>query len=255
MDILDAKLEELDDRWASDGSECQAIQEIAASLPRDLSNRDEAITELCSADLEWQWRHYCSKVGIFTEQNPLDSVSNSLMSRYSNLIKELKDQSRARERLALAEWRARSAWGDQPDILEFSESTGVLLASQNKLAAELEELAALRIHVRTPDDEFETFVGSEFVIGRQQASESPPPFWNPEKRRLIVAKLEQTDISRKQLRITRTRMHEVAIKNISRNVSIAIHRSRLAPGETKRIITPVKALLGGTRVTILSRND
>lgn len=255
MDILDAKLEELDDRWASDGSACQAILEIADSLPPDLGDRDEAITELCSADLEWQWRHYCSKVGVFTEQDPLNTVSNSMLSRYANLIRGLKDETRARERLALAEWRARSAWGDQPDIQEFSESTGMPLGCEKELAAELEELSALRIHVKTAEEEFETTVGSEFVIGRQQVAEPPPPFWNPDHQRLIVAKLEQTDISRKQLRVTRTRMHEVAIENISRNVSIAIHRSQLRPGETSRIITPVKVRLGGTRVTISSRSD
>ncbi|GAB5406312.1 MAG: hypothetical protein Aurels2KO_45430 [Aureliella sp.] len=251
MELLDRKLDELDECWgtASDGAVC--LQEIIDDLPDGCEDRDELVIELCCADMEWRWRsgRNCF-VGTTRPDDPDATQSHSMLSIYDVYLDQLAGREDHRKRLVLAEWRARSAWGDCPDLSDFVQASGFDDSVCESLQEELDALAGLRVRIEMDDAVLEHQVVGEFELGRQNVQEPTPPSWLADKNRLLVARLEQTEVSRRQLVIRRTRMNEVEIANVSRNVSVAIRNSIITPGDRIRAALPIAFKLQSGKVTL-----
>ncbi len=251
MELLDRKLDELDECWGDETTGSRCLQHIVRSLPSELENREDVIVELCCADIEWRWR---SQNKWFAATSPLidpnSTQPQSMIPLYEGILNELGDRPDNRRRLMLAEWRARSAWGDCPDLSEFVQASGFDQSASESLLEELDALAGLRVRIEMDDAIFECQVVGEFEIGRQNINEPLPPKWLVDENRLLVARLEQTEVSRRQLVVCRTRVNEVEIRNVSRNVSIAIQSDVVSPGDCVRARLPVAFKLQSGKVSL-----
>lgn len=253
MDLLDCKLDELDCYWSKKGKYSQGLLEIIASLPTELAERDKIVVELCCADLEWRWRTIGNQLvanpglGSLTQEGVDDSQQSSFLDHYATILDHAGGQPAEKQKLVLAEWRARSAWGDRPDIQAYSTAYSL---NREPLESELDSLARMRLRVALGEQRLETAVPAQFAIGRQDVTEPAPPSWISESERLLVAPLSQTEVSRKQLAISRTRLREVEIANTSRNVVIILRNRRLAPGKAIRSPLPLEFDLGGASLLL-----
>lgn len=253
MDLLASKLDELDCFWSGESDRRHGLSEIIASLPGGLAGRETLVVELCCADLEWRWRTRGAmpaanaSARVPNGAGPDGSQAISFLQNYDETLREFGSRQAHRNLLLLAEWRARSAWGDCPDIHEFATANALAVSD---LRSELDALAQMHVQVTYGKKEWECPVTGQFEIGRQDVGEPPPPLWIVDKERLLVSPLSQTVISRRQLRISRVRLREVEIANTSRNVVIAVRRTRLPPSESLRTTLPLELGLGSAHVLL-----
>lgn len=234
MDALD----QIDSQWRSG-----TRPNIAPVIERLRGDGDPGTCiEVCAADLEWRWRTAHQR----SEQ------SGPHACEYASLLAELWNEAENRRRMVEAEWLARSGWGDQPDLRQFSQT----LPDQTELPAGLlDKLAAfsqLTVVVANLDGRelIAHALPSRFVIGRQARHEPPPPAWLSGPRRLIVAGSQDRSLSRHQIAVTRTRLHEVELENTSRSVDIELAAGPLGPGANARMATPLNIVFSAYRLTL-----
>jgi hypothetical protein len=208
--------------------------------------------------------------------HPNEPLKNTgpLAIEYESLLDSLLRDHRYCQRMLEAEFLARSQRGDAPDIDAFLAETqyrglpypcaadtrdcgsSSLLDTQQvagDLTAQLDQLALFRVSVVRADNLLLSVrVPPQFEIGRQNRREPPPPVWIPEIKRLVVANVKDRNLSRHQIHIRRTRIHEIALTNTSRNVALSLESAPLRPAETSRLPTPVTITINDLVVEIHS---
>lgn len=195
-----------------------------------------------------------------------------LALEYAPLLDALLREDKHSRRMLEAEFLARSQWGDAPDIDAFltenrwlgqqdasppdirhrsSSSPRDPQQVASDLTAQLDHLAQFRVAVIRADKLLLSVrVPPQFEIGRQNRHEPPPPVWMPATNRLVIASVADRNLSRHQIHIRRTRIHEVALTNTSRNVTLSLESSPLRPAETSRLPTPVTITINDLLVEI-----
>ena len=234
MDCLD----QIDSQWRRG-----ARPEIEPIIERLLGEGDHGTCiEVCAADLEWRWR----------TAHQRSERSGPHARDYAPLLAELWNEAENRRRMVEAEWLARSGWGDQPDLKQLAQT----LPDQTELPADLlDKLDAFsHLTVVVADLDGRELIAhalpSRFVIGRQTRDEPPPPVWLSGSRRLIVAGSHDRALSRQQIAVRRTRLHEVDLENRSRSVDIELAAGPLVPGTSARVATPVNIVFSAYRLTL-----
>jgi hypothetical protein len=253
------------------------LQSLLDEVPEDGRQSAAIRVELCAADLEWRWR--CTRDAELLERTstgqveapqptaikkrPLaktaadtDGMSTQLVTLpqrpsakdYAFLLGHVWELEAWRAQLQLAEWKARSALGDQPDLIEFTGLSSQ--ADWNELLLEaLEEIAWLRV---TLDDMLTPTVcrrmPPEFVMGRQFRDEAPPPTWLADERKLVVAARTDTNISRQQILVQRTQVFQLNITNLSSKVPIRIDDKVLPAHASVQLEMPVRIAFAGLKV-------
>lgn len=225
-------LDQYEDEWQRGGSpDLLAYAEA-------LRNRSQShlIGELCQVDMELRWR---------AERTTTDLRS----ARDYVMLPEMMDTDEFCE-LICAEYRIRNHCGDYP-------SAGSVLEHWPELRAKLAEM--LMLTAASIDRPIVRVTGAEpavvpfsldgvLEIGRQTGAD-PPPFSLISTRegwRLIVASVDDSKISRHQIRLARHSESELRICNTSRNRAVAILEQQiLAAGESSVCRMPAKIHLGG----------
>ncbi len=279
MDVIDDYIQRLDQAWERCRYDQTALQSLLDEVPVDGRQAAAIRVELCAADLEWRWRctrdaelRQRSTAGHADEPRPTeikmralaetathtDSMSTQLAALpqrpsakdYSHLLGQVWELDSWRSQLQLAEWKARSALGDQPDLIEFAGLSSQ--ADWNELLLEaLEEIAWFRV---TLDDMLTAPVSRrmppEFVMGRQFRDEAPPPTWLADERKLVVAPRTDTNISRQQIQVQRTQVYQLKITNLSSKVPIRIEDNVLPAHASVQLEMPVRIAFAGLKVTM-----
>jgi hypothetical protein len=276
MDILDELMEQLDQIWENRPADDGYILRLIQSIPSDYRLRGEVAIELCAADLEWRWRTSERERGVALSANSPDlrASSDSLLqmgigppsasssdgfivgskrwlsmtpraSDYQPFLWEWWSSCGCRQKMYLAEWQVRSSFGDQPEIFEFRKLWPNEPEWSRRLQLELDLLGFIRICVSRQGRELLVMrLPAEFTIGRQHRDEPAPPAWVNEQCKLVVADVGDTNLSRQQFQLTRTRLTEIQMTNSSRNVGISIDSAMLLPKQSRRLKLPIKMSVG-----------
>lgn len=237
MAVIDAMVAELDRVWQIQPYDEEAFKRLIASVPTQGPEREPALVELCAVDLEWRWR--------LSLQKPLADSTNETIPRrpsardYEGLLGSVWTNVNWRRELVLAEWRARSALGDQPLVEDFLDRNTQDVCNEDVLQEVLEEIAPCRGKVYVNTEQITTFrLPPHFVLGRQHLNEPVPPVWLPESQKLVVAPANELRISRLQIELHRTQVEHFTLLNVSSKVAIEFEGRQLAPLESKRLIAP-----------------
>jgi hypothetical protein len=230
---------------------------------------ESMLVELCAADLEWRIRLAHALLGGEAAERASLSYGPSAIRGYLKFASEQAqkrlDDSDAIEdvlhncwhQLLLTEWRARSAWGDRPNVdkfidihdredIAFDEAV-IPTLDATVLEDELTELAPLIVRVEDKAEQKTTAEGGEsiavlparFTFGRQDIGEPEAPCWLAESRRLVAVPHGSKQISREQVGIRRVEVNRVEATNLSRKVTISLGGKKLSPGDSTILQLPL----------------
>jgi hypothetical protein len=226
----------------------------------------EATVELCCADLEWRWRMRSKKP--LAERNKPATVTASFRRRsalpptivtsafpcasdYQSLLSPWWLMPKCRSTLLETEWIARSVWGDQPRVEQFLKCIGSQSLTRESLLSTLEVLSPIEIRVcNSSTPAYQQLVPSRFTVGRQKVSEPPPPFWSVRDHRLVAWEINTMQVSREQLLVQRSRIHEIEITNLSSSRDLDIEGCRLGPRQAGHAALPFSCQINDTLITI-----
>jgi hypothetical protein len=207
--------------------------------------QSETAIELCAIDLEWRWR-----VGTTAKASCKKSLQKGLpvcpfAEDYRVILGECWNAIDMRQRLMIVEWGVRNVWGDRPDTdvfqLRFPEDMDV----RQKLESHLDSLLPLNVSVlKNGSLIMQSKVPARFQIGRQRREEPTSPTWVNSTSRLLIAKSEERQISRKQVQIRRTRRGEIEITNAPGSFCVRLDLSILEPNQISRFTLPVELRFG-----------
>ena len=271
IELLDELMEELDHQWCKGDFPNSILTDLIPRIAPDETDREEIICELCAADLEWRWRASEAlakdslnlSTGFEHEMNSLQASpalsgwgDQSIVPQrpkaadYEHL---LGDNSDLKQRMILAEWTARGLHGDKPELESFTKLFPADAHWEKRLQTALDAVSSLRAIVKYKEhQEFSRFVPPRFEIGRQGRDEDPPLAWVADRNKLVVADLETTCLSRKQLAVLRIAENRVRISNISKNVSLDSQSEVLRPGADLCRALPCEIEIG--EATLLMRS-
>ena len=221
MTATEVLLDRLDSLW-KDG--------VAPNLGEFLADCHDPVVcaEICAADLEWRWRS--------PERSP-DTAWPAIA--YEALLGDTWDLPACRQLVIDAEWLARSAWGDKPHIDHFIAHHQLSESQCGSLWEKLDQVVLMKLIVgHNSKNVLEFTVPQELTLGRQNLWEPPSPAWIPDARRLVVADIQQRNISRKQLGIRRVRVEEIELVNFSERRALKIDIYEIAPGGTMSVFLP-----------------
>lgn len=221
MTSTDALLDRLDFLW-KDG--------LAPNLNDLLAGCHDpmARAELCAADLEWRWR-----------VQGLSPITAWPASNYQAILGDAWSLPACRQLLIDAEWLARSAWGDKPHIDHFVAHHQLAESQKGSLWKKLDQVVQMKLIVGcSSKNVFEFSVPFDITLGRQNSWEPSSPAWLPDTGRLVVADMQQRNISRKQLGLRRVRVEEIELINLSERRALKIDIYEIAPGGTMNAFLP-----------------
>lgn len=238
---LEALLAKLDLDWTQGNPSFDILIAKAKTLGIN------AVLELCAADLEWRWRKFGNKKIGRADSTPLTARD------YWPHFVGLAEDTNSRLAILQTEWLARSKWGDRPRIDAFLKDNEYGQANRSTMLESLNVVAnfELTLSSHSPNP-FSIPLPVQLVIGRQMIEEPSPPIYSPETNRLILWPLEQVMVSRKQLRLERSRAFELRITNISDSRSIEINGQLLNPLKAQYLWMPSDITIAEVPVRIRS---
>jgi adenylate cyclase len=222
------------------------------------------LAELVMIDMEQRWRRTA-------EANSEESTSRPPRPSQSTLADTLPPQPRIEDYLIrypqlgglsgvpdemiASEYRTRRKWGDRPEAAEFQQRFPDRAARLPRLLGD-EAAEAAPLPVKIYDRRrlaYTTQLDRPLELGRQRSDE-PAPFCRisgEECDRLVIAAINESYISRRQLRMEPAGVGAVKVTNLSSKGQLALNSSeRLAPGEMRQVSLPVLLAVAGKAVRV-----
>lgn len=274
MDMIDAYVERLDGIWETQKYDESALADLLERLCGELDPLVEQLQaiqiELCASDMEWRWsssRQFPSVSNaseppneeelttLYTDSDPTTCLpKRPAATDYRHLLAEVWESDIWRRKLQLAEWKTRSAVGDQPSLKSFMIQYPEWEKDKRKLVSALDDVARTQVSVFLDGKKALAYrAPAKFMLGRQHMDEPPPPAWIAESKKLVVATLEDLRVSRKQVQLRRTQAFEFVVSNVSKKVSIDIDCRRVKPHQSVRLTTPIRIAFDNVAVTVEAR--
>lgn len=222
------------------------------------------VAELVMIDLEQRWRRA-------SEADVEDSTSRSARSPNSTLAETLPPQPRIEDYLIrypqmggeehvpdemiAVEYRARKKWGDRPAVEEYQRRFPQRAARLPELLLGGKDATAplrVKIYYRRRLAHT-TELNRTLELGRQRSDE-PSPFCRLEgddADRIIVAAINESYVSRRQLRLELAGTAAVLVTNLSAKGQVSVNsHDQLAPGESRKLPIPVLLAVGGKAIRV-----
>jgi hypothetical protein len=202
----------------------------------------ELLCQLVALDLDYRWRPDAPHGPSAVRPPKLEDYR----ARFPQLAELSPERSLA---LIEAEYQARQLWSDQPDYAEylsrFPEFGPDLKLALHVRAAELDPTSVIVYLHGTRQGSFALWLPME--IGRQRPGE-PGPYQRLRARgkdRLIIARLEETQISRSHVGVELAGGKKLRVINRSASSDVWIDPDgRLDPGEHRRLDRPILLIIG-----------
>ena len=224
-----------------------------ATIDRMLADKTlspELVAELVMIDLEYRWRYPLSS----SHRGKALIPNCPRIEDYLRSISNLQNDSCSVLELVGEEYRVRLQWAEQPSAEEFFDR---FPNHRDELQAAFETIDRDVPHVciavlQRQKPVFQTRLHRELIVGRQ-AVHDPQPFClcnSDGDRKLVVAPLDQLDVSRRQLRIQISGI-EICLQNLSSQVVIQTASGfDLHPDQTIRHRVPMNLGFGGIQLRI-----
>ncbi|QDS86503.1 hypothetical protein EC9_06670 [Rosistilla ulvae] len=213
-------------------------------------SRDTA-AELVMIDLEYRWRFPlpapdCDRAVVPNEPQVED---------YCRLLPGLADHQELSKDLLSEEYRVRLRWSEPPTLEDLARRFGCL--SRQVIEGLVQRVQQEVPHrwisvVRGETELVRTRFHRSLEVGRQSVGQ-PPPFGEvhvAEGRKLIIAALDNVQVSRKQLRLS-CAAAGVQLENLSSQVAVKVgFRSWVRPGQTLENALPLTVAIGDLELRI-----
>jgi len=201
MDALDRCLDDYETLWRGCRKPPDLLSFVAQLFPAVIERGAPA--ELALIDLEQRWRFYF-RPGM---PHPTDSAANGLprLPAWADYCRLLPTCSPLWLEGSCREFRVRQLFGDRPDYRDFASACPAIAAELNQrlpaLAAELTR-ASVSV-IQDGRSVFSCPLPGRLEVGRRRAQEPPAPAVIDAAggRRLLIAELTVTHISRSQFRL------------------------------------------------------
>jgi hypothetical protein len=229
--------------------------------------------ELIKIDLDHRWRtaaqcqpceHDRATMDGRTSDAETASAAGSrclLIGNYVELIPELGSLNDLPVELIAEEYRARHRWGDRPDHSIYSRRFMHLGETLRQALEQVDE----ELGTKKAGLELRVYENQELVyrasftgpieLGRQNAGESGPYSHSRAESgwRFVIARLDEDTMSRRHAHLEPLGDGRVRITNLSSNRSIILHDgTKLTPGDTRVVLSPVVLAIGTKAVRIRS---
>ncbi|WP_417734149.1 hypothetical protein [Rosistilla oblonga] len=204
--------------------------------------------ELAMIDLEYRWQYPLSE-----EASRQAAVQNSpQVEDYCRLRPALAEDPQRLLELISEEYRVRLKWDHPPTPEDLSTRFEAFpcQAIEKMICRVEQEVPHLWLAVVRGDTELARLrFHRPLEIGRQSIGQ-PPPFDEvlaDGNRKLVIAVIDNLQVSRRQLRISRCSVG-ARLENLSSQVAVQTgFRTRLMPGETVELAVPLTLTIGDLR--------
>lgn len=243
-------LDRLDEHWCQAGNS-PPLQSWLTQLENiDSSKRDEIVSELLRADLNWRLR--CNTL-VAREELAVDELLKlSVVSEMPDLRKSLVDDEFV--------YRCETSGTETIDGFAALVSNRLNL-SYDELRSHFQQTIIQRrkfevklFYVSANSDRpaLKYLLGRQLEIGRANESEPPSPaILTGERPRLIIASCREVSVSRQQVLLQREQWSTVRVKNISNKVPISIGGTKQIQPQRQAIVqVPFHLLIGQARVKV-----
>lgn len=249
---LSGIIERFEEAW--EGSQPPSVAGFAAKVAPGSSSQRELLLELVAVDLEHRWRRFnAEEVETVTHNvdstgKPQDLPSRPTLEDYVAHLPDLGSIAKLPLELIVDEFRARHHFGDRPPIKGYLVRFPHLAAQLEPAIREvLAESAPVSLKVFCDKQAvYSTRLDKPVEIGRQCPDEPLPycEFDTDAGKRLLIAPLEETCVSRRHVHVERIQAGKVRVTSRTTRGDIGIGADRLSPGASVDAELPVLLVLG-----------